>query len=1468
MVLSGLGLLAVSAVLLLPLVNRSRERRAVLREAERLAGSNRADLATRHLGRYLDLHPRDAEVMELQAELFDRLFREVGVVGEVETLAAIRLNERLQPLVSGENRKEVDRRLAYLYVKFSDSLYQSRFYRDVPDRLTEETRYGAAEEIARRLVAGDPGDGGAHRLLAMAMQGQAVPGDPAALAETIREYRKALELDPGDIESGLQLARIYRDRDPKELGRLHQLEGYGELKSLNGADLRAMAAKVLDGVAAARPNDADIRLTRYRYFRETRADIDRAVAELKKAMELEPNSRWVRLAAAEQATRAGQFEEARKHLAAIPAQEGVEALQVKVVQGVIEFAADRPDEALDQWRRGLIQVQGSHAQLNWWLAYVNLRRGQFSAARPYMQAYERLTTDSVSDPGLQFLKAVYDEQSGNPSEALVALEKITSVPSGSQLAEEIAMARGRCLESQGNGDEALRAYDLAQRLAPGSVMPTLARSSVLLRRSPEEAVSGLRKALLAAPEEPELMVALARAEITRLAALPRGDRVEGLAALEKLLADLEKISSENTALDLLRADWLRLGDHLDRSMALLEASVKARPTDRRLWAAWAETLVMDGQMGRALEVLAEGSKPSAAGDNATLRLIRGRLLVNLGRGREAQAAMVGGIEGLPADQKVVLWEALGRLRTAQGDEAGARQAYLAWNDEVRGSPRPLLALLQLALRANDQASANRLLGQIGQIDPSKWKEASGHRPAEAAEPTGPTYRLARAMILYTFSQVDPNKATAAERSRALLDLRLAKDIVDGLILERKGEPDPTTFAVRGQIWERLGDADEAIKDYRLAWERGVEDVYPRLLDLLAQRGRFQEIEKIQRPGSGALASGLAGLALLGAGEREISGKLLADLGNDPARDEMVRLRAFELAGQFDDVERLLRNRAEASPRNDAIEPWLELIRRQADHGRSAEVLEASIGSLLKLALTPRIDLLEAQARRTARLWAGAERAYERAAARSSTDPVALAEVASYYEETGRMGRALELYRQALKVDPKSRPNARQMAVAMSSQAGDEKSWEEAWSLVQPSLGDQAEDRLARAIVLARSPDASRSSQALPLLTEIVADLDPSQSTAMAARDYMARLLLLSGQPDRASAYARVSADLTGSSHDLSLYAECLMAAGRLSDAETALDRLFLTDPIAPDEARLRARLVAARSADGKAPGALADEVENRGRGPAAIALGRAAFEQILADAGPKPGAESLDAAEKIAKDLASLNPSLGWMVGRVALLRGKPSEAMAPCRSAAEAPDGTEADRAEAGRVSLAAAAQGGGTMEEVASILDAAIRYQPNSAELMSMRAIVHHAQGEYGPEVSLYRRVLELVPPAHPQTDQVVNNLAWALSEGLEKPEEALPLIEGLIQRRGPDPQWLCTRGVVLLRLGKLDQAIADLRASSESTPPNGRRWFHLARAYRAAGRMDQARDSLEQAKRAGLTEAGVDTTERADFQTMLSS
>jgi tetratricopeptide (TPR) repeat protein len=592
---------------------------------------------------------------------------------------------------------------------------------------------------------------------------------------------------------------------------------------------------------------------------------------------------------------------------------------------------------------------------------------------------------------------------------------------------------------------------------------------------------------------------------------------------------------------------------------------------------------------------------------------------------------------------------------------------------------------------------------------------------------------------------------------------------------------------------------------------------------------------------------------------------LESLADDPARYDMVRKRFLELDGRFDEVEAILRAKAEAAPAAQ-IQPWLDLIKSQADHGRSAEVISKTIDDLKKRARTPRPELVEAQARWTARQWLEADRAYDQAARLRADDAVALTSVAFYYEQTGRIDRALELYRQALRVDPKSRPTMRQMAMALTSRGGEPAAWDEAMALLRPEAGETAEDRLARAVVLARSSDQARAAQAPALLAEVIADLEPSNPTAASARDFVARFLLNQGQADRAAAYAAISAGMFGTPQDLALHAECLLKAGKFDLAEVELDRLFLADPVAPDEGRLRAELVAARTGPELAPAALADEVLGRGKGPVAIALGRVGFQRILASGGGRDlPATSLDAAEKIARALLDMDPGLGWMLGQVMILRGRPEEAIAPCRVASEASDAIEADRAEAGRTALAAAVRLG-KVSEAAGVLDAALRTVPNSPELLALRAVVHHDLGEYADEVRIYRRILELIPPAHPQTESVLNNLAWALSEGLNQPEEGLKLIEGLIQERGATPQSVCTRGVVRMRMGKLDEAIADLRQSVQGEA-TGRRLFHLARAYRASGQMDLARDALAQARRAGLTEAEMDSTERADFQALLA-
>jgi tetratricopeptide (TPR) repeat protein len=146
-------------------------------------------------------------------------------------------------------------------------------------------------------------------------------------------------------------------------------------------------------------------------------------------------------------------------------------------------------------------------------------------------------------------------------------------------------------------------------------------------------------------------------------------------------------------------------------------------------------------------------------------------------------------------------------------------------------------------------------------------------------------------------------------------------------------------------------------------------------------------------------------------------------------------------------------------------------------------------------------------------------------------------------------------------------------------------------------------------------------------------------------------------------------------------------------------------------------------------------------------------------------------------------------------------------------------------------------------------------------MKAMIDHLQCRYDEEVRLYRAVL-LHQPHNPV---VLNNLAWALSEGLNQPSEALEKIDELINRAGRHTENLDTRGVILLRMGRTDLAIKDLEAVVQAEP-TGLHFYHLAQAYQKAGRDAEFRKALEQARQAGLTTSTIDPAERAEFEALL--
>jgi len=173
------------------LVFGSQERRIraqVLQDARTQEKEGNVDLAVRNLRLYTDSHPADLAPLEELARITATSARSTA-----EALEAASINDRLLRLdPKGANRQETRRRLVDLYVRCGDDHRASAVYRLTPEVASHELRYRVAKLIAQdmmspEVLAGRPIEPRDHSLYAMALEGLAVPGDSAALAESVKE---------------------------------------------------------------------------------------------------------------------------------------------------------------------------------------------------------------------------------------------------------------------------------------------------------------------------------------------------------------------------------------------------------------------------------------------------------------------------------------------------------------------------------------------------------------------------------------------------------------------------------------------------------------------------------------------------------------------------------------------------------------------------------------------------------------------------------------------------------------------------------------------------------------------------------------------------------------------------------------------------------------------------------------------------------------------------------------------------------------------------------------------------------------------------------------------------------------------------------------------------------------------------------------------------------------------------------
>lgn len=1394
--------LAVLTLLALPRFNARALRRQVLADAQSSVEAGNVDLAIRNLGRFLDDHPEDLPVLEEMARITADSARNVE-----EASAAAAVNDRLLRMDSdGSGRQDTRRRLVDLYVRCGDWHRASAIYRLTPESAAYDLKYRAAEAVARDLIRRGDSRPGDHRLLAMALEGLSQPGDREALRGSVEEYGRAIRGDPTDSKAAERLARLYQER-------------LGE---------PARGEKILDDLAAALPTSPEPRLIRFRFFLKRGRD-DRAAAELELATRLGGPDIEVRLAAAGDALRRGDGPTARGHLEAI-SPEHRDDLRVRVLRGMIDFNEERNEEAIDGWRRGLLSLGGTDADLTWWLAHALLRMGRVAEARPLVVQYRRLSGDEAQ-PLCRLLQAELDEKTGRPDRAIVGLlgarDKI-----GHFWQAMVHMALGRCYEATWDQARALAAYRRAGQIEPRLSEPRIAAARLLGAR-PDEAARELERGLAQAPDDPALRLALVEARLRQEAARPMPDR--SWDRFDLALARARDVSPGHSALLLLQADRLALADDVPGAVALLEEGVARIPRNASLWIAMAEGLDRLGRPAEALRALDRAADAGAAGDGAPIRLARARLLLARGRGREARDGLVRGEGALPSSDRAAIQEALGRILAARGDARSARLAFSRWARLMPEDPRPRLALLELALSAGDAASVRATVEAL--------RESGGTQDI--------AWRLCRAQELL-WDRAAPDRPP----SRRDPGLEEAGRLLEAVLLDAPEVP--AAHLLRGRVFERQDRLDDAIASYRRAWDRGASAALPRLVDLLGRLRRFDDLAGLKLKVPALRLDQLAAFSSFRAGDADSARLFVEQAGQDGKEapgTPVWQARMFETIGRPEESEAILRSVVERDPAD--VDAWLMLVRSLALHGKATEAARTidRAGGLIRTENRP-LDL--------ARLaWAAgdrvaADREFRAALSERPGEVGALVMASRYFEETGRRAEAVARLRAARGSSPGDRAVVRQLAVLLST---DPATWPEARGMVVEDgpAGESAEDRLARALVLAEAPDPSTAGAAVARLESLLDDLPPGDAVAVAAGDRLARLLLRNGQAGRAAEVAAVAAEAGAEPSAVGLLAEALLRAGRLTEAGRQVERLEAIAPMDPAAAGLRVRWLVASSR----PEALADALERAARErearPGAEALGRAAFSALL-EAGPK----ALDHADRVGRLVARARPSAWWMRARVLVRRGRPGEALDLGRGSddsetaddrggmaelamevASAPDLGPADRARAG------------------ALLDDALRRDPADYDVVVIAAMFRHLQGSFEDEARLYREALAI----RPGEATASNNLAWVYSEHLGRPDLALPVLDEAIRRNGRSMGWILdTRGVVLTRLGRLDEAIGVLNEAA-SDGPSPAVLFHLARACRKAGRDPEYRRFRDQARDAGISPEQVAPTEREDLAAVMA-
>ena len=175
-------------------------------------------------------------------------------------------------------------------------------------------------------------------------------------------------------------------------------------------------------------------------------------------------------------------------------------------------------------------------------------------------------------------------------------------------------------------------------------------------------------------------------------------------------------------------------------------------------------------------------------------------------------------------------------------------------------------------------------------------------------------------------------------------------------------------------------------------------------------------------------------------------------------------------------------------------------------------------------------------------------------------------------------------------------------------------------------------------------------------------------------------------------------------------------------------------------------------------------------------------------------------------------------------------------------------------RLKLARLYTRSGAYDEALNIYDDILRDKPNLILALFAKASIYDLKGDKKKAENLYEAILDI----DENHAFALNNLAVLMLDVYADNKRGLELAAKAFRVKPNVPQIIDTLGYALLKNGETENSIVFLEKASNMVPDEAVIQLHLAQAYKAAGRYDEAVASLTSIREKGASESELKTAE----------